>query len=396
MSIDNRLYSEQEYERLALIVSRYSGGSLIDPRFALEHIRQLIEGYSREQFWLDRKLELQHIRQSRVLFGISDESRSARAFAAETTDWPNGFIVLSFNMIIQIMTYFGMVMCHPQLLPEWGNTYGEEWPRIANAEEIGFAPRDNERVLICRLLQRMALRFIISHELSHIVHGHLRYEAIQASSYSLDEALSSLSQEEAINRQALELDADINAIPECLGDSLIFTDTFNDGVERDWLNNSSPLLTHERVMKLWFFAVYSIFRIMANNRSQPPLRFSSHPRPMFRVMNFYLQQDAMLQLAGSDEYREGLAKACGEAILSGKQAFNSLGINPVIPDSEDDISFGSLSGAYPSMINEAWDRVRPLLGAVKTTDTELPVKLIRVEHISIERLLHHSGIQLRH
>ena len=335
-------------------------------------------------------MELQHTHQPRVLFGISTDLKSAGAFASS-----DGCIVVSLGMLIGIMQYFSMVTCHPELLMEWGNPAEEKWPRPTEENQIvlGYLPHNQERTLICRLLQRMALRFIISHELTHILHGHLRLRSVaSAPYYYLDETLRPIHKEEALERQTLETDADIGAIPECLGDSAIWTDTFNDGQDRDWLNGSNLLLTHEKQMNLWLFALYSLFRVMSDNRIEPSLTTASHPRPMFRVMNFYLHLDERLQTHSDDRHRDSLAKAFAKAILDGKKAFRLLGINPVSTDSSGDAALGSFE-VYSSLINQKWSKLRPALTQLKTISTDLPFPLIKVQGTSVDKLLQYTGLK---
>jgi len=199
-------------------------------------------------------------------------------------------IGINSAVIVLLSLLFGHLLSDRRILPKVGNPDEERLtaPRlpfldfdalkVMQAGGQPVLPNDNVRVGYCRLLLEMAFDFLVSHEVAHIVNGHLAWMK------SIDESrfLSEFEQRKngataSIKRQALEMDAD--SAGACDGMRTILRKTANlHSVGPPWRQfYASP----ETAFFAWSFAVHSLFRIFGDepflgldlkNAIYPPIR----------------------------------------------------------------------------------------------------------------------------
>lgn len=117
-----RPVTDSELERLAVAVSRKTGHTLIDPRFAPEHVLEVTKDFVIEQqHWLDMYC-ISRLQTERILFGVSSEVRP-QAYAL--FDDSTYFIILSIGLVIRLLGYFSTLLCHPSVFTDIGNAEGE-------------------------------------------------------------------------------------------------------------------------------------------------------------------------------------------------------------------------------------------------------------------------------
>jgi hypothetical protein len=145
------------------------------------------------------------------------------------------------------------------------------WPDLGN----GPLQTDPIRREFCDALVELALIFLFFHELHHILNGHVGYESAKHGSPFLAElGLAPRSPEEAIDRQMLEVDADICAAGSCV-------DAVGDIAKKP--KSTIPQLRNwNDLLFAQLFAIFTLFRLFGDEplaridfykRSHPPFRF---------------------------------------------------------------------------------------------------------------------------
>lgn len=287
------------------------------PELVHPNFRDLsLEILNSERLWLNRKLTQQHIRQPDIVYGFYESLSEFQAYAIETkTDSP-GFIAVSFACPLYLTCFFHAIAAHPHFFQEIGNPEREHALRKREEDTLIFAV-DQERYRLGITLTYMALRFLTAHEMIHILHGHLRLRLSQTTQEvsSVTEACHGLSTEEALISQTFEVDADSSAILECLTEQLI-------PQYGPFQQMPGPMLVPSKeALHLWLFALYSLFRLMEDQRTTIPLDKASHPRPMQRLKLIYLTIDLFLERARLDHLQRPLLQAFVAAVDEGEQAF---------------------------------------------------------------------------
>lgn len=133
------------------------------------------------------------------------------------------FIGMNSGSVVYLHTLFSRLLSNPRVLPAVGDITREDEARVAPVpirhgrvhESSQFAPiipNDPARQFHYEYLNVVALGFLMSHEITHILHGHvayceerLGYRGISESRWHTGEPSA------AMTRQTLEMDADIGA-----------------------------------------------------------------------------------------------------------------------------------------------------------------------------------------
>lgn len=142
------------------------------------------------------------------------------------TEGEESFIDVNLGVAFLAEDLFGRLLGHRDVWPEIGDPTSEGTPTVAeffqNADDLfrhGAGPTYSRPAIVCPLrrgyaayLSRLAWRFLVLHELGHVVLGHTRLDAqlgrgarVEPRKYP---AGSLLDQGEALLNQALEADAD--------------------------------------------------------------------------------------------------------------------------------------------------------------------------------------------
>lgn len=171
-------------------------------------------------------------------------------------------------------------------------------------------PRDQERIDFSHGLLHRALRFLLAHELTHILNGHVDYLNASGST-KLFELNSSKQNSETLDRQVMEVDADVGATSEGMYTLLARLAPIP---ERDPKVSNSEFLNPSEAFFFWFFAVQALFRFFGDDRfSLDELRFRSYPP--FRMRQLIVASNG----AGFVEQksrRPDLGNACRESSRS--------------------------------------------------------------------------------
>lgn len=92
--------------------------------------------------------------------------------------------------------------------------YSQFTPNASSLSQTikSLLPMDDDRLSYCNHLQNTVFDFIAAHELTHIAHGHLRYQSAEHGKPMIDELdWMSGSPEGNLESQTMEMDADFNA-----------------------------------------------------------------------------------------------------------------------------------------------------------------------------------------
>jgi hypothetical protein len=158
-----------------------------------------------------------------VLSGITD-NKTFNAMAFEQ----GGQYVIAVNhgVLFLIQDMVNRLLCLPEVFPWIGNPSLEderrqfhptsndaiEYMRAFIAEPKRVLPNDPVRRDAAKLLFVAAMEFIVSHELWHILGGHVRWNASRTTEWCLAEVSNYKRLSDGIAYQALEMDADAFAV----------------------------------------------------------------------------------------------------------------------------------------------------------------------------------------
>jgi hypothetical protein len=235
-----------------------------------------------EQAWLNKMLQARHVRQPGIIYGFYESPQDElQAYAIERADEKSGFIAVSPYCIGSFGLFFRAALAHRNVLSDFGNTQQELSPdEMGPGHHVFARPRDPERLRILKLLTMMAMRFLMAHEMTHILNGHLRHRFSDQAQVKIAEARNRLSAEDALFNQTLEMDADSGAVVDCMP-GVIFAERIPE--EPDRIGCHPVFKNPEAALRLWLFAMYGVFRMMEDDATPVPINESSHPSPMMRV-----------------------------------------------------------------------------------------------------------------
>ena len=370
--------SDTEYERLAVVVSNKTGHTLIDPRFASPSITSFVHDFQIEQqHWLDQVRTYFRL-PARVLFGISSEP-ARQAYALN--DGLGPIIILSFGLTTTLQVYFSGLLCNPSSFSDIGDVSSELWPRLPQGDQWNIIPLDPVRRWVSGVLTRIAMRFIVAHELTHIEQGHLSLLALTDSASRLDEATTLREEVTALRRQAIEIAADQGAIKILMGDPSVWN--LFEGCQPPQDQTISPSFLE----RMWLYSIFTTFRLLDSGRTHPPIASASHPRPVFRVRNIYQFLVSLLVLNSNEAMLDESARVFAETIRAARRDFTDLGVPEVNPESLKE-SAGFPFPAYATLLNREWAELRTGLLAVSARPDELHDPLINLDgyEISTEKV----------
>jgi hypothetical protein len=158
-----------------------------------------------------------------VLSGVSDD----KTFNAMAFEHGGQYVIaVNYGTLILVQDLVNRLFCLPELFPWIGNPSLEdarrqfhptsndamEYMRAFIAEPKRVIPNDPVRRDSAKLLFVAAIEFIVSHELWHILGGHVRWNASRTAEWCLAEVSDHRSRPDGIAYQALEMDADAFAV----------------------------------------------------------------------------------------------------------------------------------------------------------------------------------------
>jgi hypothetical protein len=158
-----------------------------------------------------------------VLSGVSDD----KTFNAMAFEHCGQYVIaVNYGVLILVHDLVNRLLCLPEIFPWIGNPSLEdarrefhptnsdamEYMRAFIAEPKRVIPKDPVRRDAAKLLFVAAIEFIVSHELWHILGGHVRWDASCMGERSLAEVGNNRRLPNGIAYQALEMDADAFAV----------------------------------------------------------------------------------------------------------------------------------------------------------------------------------------
>jgi hypothetical protein len=307
---------------------------------------------SSEQAWLDKQLAYQQCSQTKILLGFF-ESYEFQAIALENVD-AIAAIGLSTFVAVRMSWIFCNALAHREFLKEAGNADLELQPTELRIIPLPLRrPRCPQRLAVAKILCQLAVRFLTAHELSHILHGHLRLKAMQGQSLCMKEQVNAVNQGRPLESQTLEMDADSGAVLLTLNtvmmpDEAIATE---DGAGWDPFYRNRALMTD-----LWCIAIYTLFRSFEDLPVK--IEESSHPPPIRRALIAFGTFSALQERDRTAESNASIQTSATRAMIEVEKLMAWI-LNA--PPDLGPIRSATVPDDYVSKLLNEWSRLRPLL-----------------------------------
>jgi hypothetical protein len=201
-----------------------------------------------------------------VYFDFVDNP-SINAFA--TKDEYRKYIGLTDGAVMVFHMLFARLMADPRVLSHIGNISIEQTnlpplsilPKsIRDWTSQPVLPHDPLRREVFHHLTQIVLDFLVGHEFTHLVNGHVDYLSARHGIMVLDEKETSVSEEGALIRQTLEWDADCIAVCHAMGNCVQRIRDLNltaGPIKQFYRNPTDAFL-------LVYFAISAFFRIFGD------------------------------------------------------------------------------------------------------------------------------------
>ena len=134
------------------------------------------------------------------------------------------FIGVNAGSVVYLHSLFSRMLSNPRVLPKVGDVSKEEEARVppvaiqlgrGNLHASGFGPvipKDPDRQFHYEYLNHLSMGFLVSHEITHLIHGHIAYGEDRLGHRGISErGWKKGEPEPALTSQTLEMDADIGA-----------------------------------------------------------------------------------------------------------------------------------------------------------------------------------------
>ena len=204
-----------------------------------------------------------------------------------------GLVAINRGTILLNIEMFNRMFSHPVVLSNIGNSKNErrsgrhsegmptnyddliDMRRKAGRSLFSPPPLDNDRQGVAQMCIEMAWSFIVMHEITHIVHGHVDYLRATRQMRSILElaADGSVASGNDLDRQAIELWADNRAA------SVVFRGLMKK-TTGPFVNRLFPLPAGK--LFIWAFAVFSLFRLWGLKFELMSLQHPTHPPTLLR------------------------------------------------------------------------------------------------------------------
>jgi hypothetical protein len=134
------------------------------------------------------------------------------------------FIGVNAGSVVYLHSLFSRMLSCPRVLPKVGDVSKEEEARVppvaiqlgqGNLHASGFVPvipKDPDRQFHYEYLNNLSMGFLVSHEITHLIHGHIAYGEDRIGCRGISErGWKKGEPEPALTSQTLEMDADMGA-----------------------------------------------------------------------------------------------------------------------------------------------------------------------------------------
>jgi hypothetical protein len=305
-----------------------------------------------------------------IYFGITDNGVvNACAFRGED----KYFVAVNWGAVYVAQLMFNRILADSRFLPQIGDPREEteqppirgwqkdDWPNGLHLQLSGnvIKPPQNEvRKKYAYYLEQQFITFLLAHELTHIVNGHIEYfNEIYGTRAYVERTSSVESNERLLTHQTLEMDADSGAVSTQIGTiKAKFTepDKYLNPYWKDFYIDP-PLTTYN-----WSFAVSLFFRLFGDQPyKDKQLLDSTYPPDRVRQMIVQTVSSTYIGLRWDDSLVDRCAKAETDAMLDLENIF------PVITDTPREIqgfkeSWDGSGFAHAMVLEEHWkNKVRP-------------------------------------
>jgi len=290
----------------------------------------------------------------------------------------NYHIGIYAGAIIVLENFFCRVLSCPTILTEYGDVSKEIQdykiynPSVTNLEKLNVQegiikviPLDKDRKTTARLLTILAASFLVTHELGHILNGHIDYLRSEGILYwdESEDITNNLTDIEII--QTLEYDAD------CYGWNNMINAAFAIHKSGGYLGQYALSLYKnlEGLIGLITFAIYTLFRLFGTDvPSDKNLLSKKHPHPKLRKEFMSIGMISLLHLKVSlgritEQEMHALALSVISSVIETEKAFEAVSTNGKLLSKEDikDILVGLDIDSYQKTLSARWVNIRPLL-----------------------------------
>ena len=236
-------------------------------------------------------------------------------------------IAINSGVVLVLSFLFGHALASPEFLPQIGDVGNEvkrpslhpfSWDLQLLKEQLPVTPRDSVRRACFRHFVEDAFIFLVGHETAHIVNGHLDYlEKNSGKAFLAEFESSTLSQNEKLTRQTLEMDADCSAVGNAVYTILRKADNLAT-IPEPW---KQFFRDPSQALFLWHIAICCLFRIFGHSRfTATSLGRAWYPPP--RMRRFMAAGTAREQLLKRrPEVEEKFCADSGKAIVAVEQLF---------------------------------------------------------------------------
>jgi hypothetical protein len=307
-----------------------------------------------EQAWINLILPTRCPAQPEIHYDFF-ESDQLQAIAIERADCPFGFIAVSAFCVVSIGTFFRAAMLRRSLFEEIGDKLIIQDVPADRQQRLATRLADRSRNDIVRILTMMAMRFLTAHEVTHIINGHLRYQmrASGAQRFEMAEAEQEQPAGEALFRQTLEMDADAGAVLLSMPGITV----------AEWDSKYANTLHEvyrkpELALKMWLFAMCSLFRLLHDASPTFDPERSTDPAPMLRALLVLSTLDEVLRKKKFNRLRGLIPELLNSALVEAERSFaDILGSPPDLSGWKDALALRQ----HGDVITRNWERVRPVL-----------------------------------
>lgn len=360
-----------------------SKGGLWNPAFGNSLLQEIVEKYSIRALNFIRSAKgivKPGVTFPDIKFSFIDNPKF-NAFAAKAG---NEYLIgVNIGVIPILFDLFNRIMAYPDLLTNIGVSEKEELDKpslrqyycdadlLVTVGDFDYQnlettiPKDPTRHLYAMHMFEIAFDFLLSHELSHILNGHLGYMKENFSMNVLEELETSVTPEMISIKQTFEMDADT------IGASKIISNLCKRhlGIQSFPPELTSFYTRKEDFLFMYVFAILTVFQIMDQSRVYGVFKMGETEHPFPRVRMNYILSNLMgyLEKYFPECLDEGLDKIMMGAYSETLKAYKKITGNPL--ETEKLKSEIQEAGRFGALYLEVWSKIKPEL--VKNAFVEL-------------------------
>ena len=278
------------------------------------------------------------------------------------------FIGITAGAISMLHLVLDRILANPNTFPNIGNPTDERndlpqvpWS-ILDPERLfkmgvrPVLPQDSKRAIYSKHLADQPLMFLVGHEIAHISRGHVDYLGSKTGSPFVAELGWKGKGEAAIERQAIEVDADRRSVV-ARSHSMFMTANVNKTLALAWQDSPASI---ESFQYDWAFAVNVLFRLFGDKRfSGINLDLNPYPPlPLRRRMAMDYASHVLLENWGED-HKDKIEYAIDGSVKATEFSFRTIGADPAEGGLAD--AFSDDANAHIQKIIHCWDDIKQKL-----------------------------------